>query len=87
MALDENKASQDEKDANQADAHSVTSSEKAEKLFTKLCLEAHSGQAEYFLNVYWEKYGKDHKDEIFGIFDKFAQTDEQSSDVTMNQVW
>ena len=90
MALDENKAPQDEKEVNQndqQDVHSFISSESAAKLFRKLCRQPYGGQTDYFLNVYWDKYGKDHKDEIFGIFGKFAEINETSGQVTMNQVW
>ena len=87
MALDENKAPQDEKDAKQENHDSFVSSEQAQELFRTLCISAHSGQAEYFLNVYWDKYGNQNKNEIFGIFQKFVETNSDTkSRVTYDEV-
>ena len=66
--------------------HQFVSAEKAPSMMKQLCKQGHSSQTEYFLNVYWNTYCKDHKDEIFDIFCKFVEIDKYGKDIPADTV-
>ena len=97
MAYDANNAPNkpslnDEKDESKEDEkndvveHIHVSPELAKEIMIMLARSPQSSQVEYFINVYWDKYCNEHKDDIIGIFDDFDKTDKFRSGIDIQTV-
>ena len=87
MAHAENEDAKQESKADDSQSlDQFVSQELGKEILDELCIQPHSSQVEYFVNIYWNTHCKEHKDEIFGIFCKFAEINELTVGIRTNQV-